>query len=200
MTFVTWLRALNAVGTVADATRMFRGRGSVDSSRSTVDETAALETRLANVIVAALREAFDRDRTRLDLERDFHQAEQQRKERALRLEWLRQTGTQAIDQTRHLVVLSVVVWIASAAAAAWLAPLDAISKWCLGLGWAALSAAVAAAFLTHQRLSAWLAHATFDPTTDLPPATVPTFTAQTALPWLFFAGFLSSALSVVVGL
>ncbi len=200
MAFVTWLRALNAVGTVADATRMFRGRGAVDSSPAPVDDTGALETRLANVVVAALREAFDRDRTRLDLERDFHRAEQLRNERALRLEWLRQTGTHALDQTRHLVVLSVVVWIASAAAAGWLAPLGEVSKWCLGLGWVTLGAAVAAAFLTHQHLTTWLAQRATD--LDTPPELpgMPKFTAQTWLPWLFLGGFLLSALSLAAEL
>ena len=193
MAFVTWLRALNAVGTVADATRIFRGRDAVDSPPAPADDAGALETRLANVVVAALREAFDRDRTRLDLERDFHQAEQLRQERALRLEWLRQSGTQALNQTRHLVALSVVVWMASAAAAGWLAPLGLASKWCLALGWLSLSAAVAAAFLTHQHLAGWLAQGVNRP--ELPE--MPKFRAQTWLPWLFLGGFFLSALSWV---
>ena len=69
MVFATWLRALNAVGTVAEAARLFRGtRGSSDVP-TTVHEAdvGGLETRLATVVVAALREAFDRDRARFDL-------------------------------------------------------------------------------------------------------------------------------------
>ena len=124
MVFATWLRALNAVGTVAEAARLFRGtRGSSDVP-TTVHEAdvGGLETRLANVVVAALREAFDRDRARFDLERELHAAEQLRQEHAQRLEWLRQTGTYALTQTRQLAILSIVVWMASAAAAGWLAP------------------------------------------------------------------------------
>ena len=43
----------------------------------------ALETRLAGVVVAALKEAFDRDKARMDLERETLEAERARAERAL---------------------------------------------------------------------------------------------------------------------
>src|SRR5215471_1910164 len=55
-----------------------------------------LETRLAGVVVAALREAFDRDARRLDLEREQLDAERQRAERALKLELLRQAAEREI--------------------------------------------------------------------------------------------------------
>ena len=192
MAFVTWMRALSAVGTVAEATRFFRGTGQDAAESPATQETSAgsLETRLANVVVAALREAFDRDRARFDLEQNLYEAEAARKAEALRLEWLRQTATQALTQTRYLAVLSVVVWIASVIAAGWLSPLGTAAKSLLGIGWTGLIIAIAAAFVTHQRLSAWSARGpgVVDPApmpTTATPVELPTFPAQTLLPWLF---------------
>ena len=202
MAFVTWLRALNAVGTVAEATRMFRGaRGAAETSPTPVDPAAGFETRLANVVVAALKEAFDRDRARLDLERDSHEAAQARQDKGLRLEWLRQTATHALNQTRQLAVFSIVVWIASAGAAGWLAPLAATPRTLLGLGWIGLATALGAAFNAHHRLTDWLAQgasSTFQ--SSAPPAELPSFVAQTALPWLFLAGFVMTAVALVTAL
>ena len=209
MAFVTWLRALNAVGTVAEATRFFRSSGQAADQPPAPSESAggSLETRLANVVVAALREAFDRDRARFDLERDLHEAEEARMAQALRLEWLRQTVAQALTQTQHLEVLSIVVWIASVVAAGWLSPLGPAAKAFLWVGWVGLSAAIAAAFITHQHLAAWLARgaivtdtASAPTLTPSTPVELPQFPAQTLLPWLFLSGFLMTATGLVVDL
>ena len=61
-----------------------------------------LETRLAGVVVAALKEAFDRDTRRLDLEREQMAAERLRAERALRLELRRQAADREIARVRLL--------------------------------------------------------------------------------------------------
>ena len=55
-----------------------------------------LETHLAGVVVAALKEVFERDTRRLDLEREQAGAERERAERALRLELLRQAADREI--------------------------------------------------------------------------------------------------------
>ena len=203
----TWLRALNAVGTVAEATKYFRGSGAPpDQSPARTESGEPLETRLASVLVAALREAFDRDRARFDLERDFHDAEATRKESALRLEWLRQTGTDAVTHVRNLALLSIGVWVASVAAAAGLAPLALSAKVALGLGWVGLSTAIATAFVAHQQLSVWLAHGAPSSSPDTTassaavPHDLPSFPAQKALPWLFLVGFVTTALSLVMAL
>ena len=128
MALVTWIRALSALGTVAEATRAFRDArgvtrtpaGTPATAPATVETVSGLETRLANVVVSALREAFERDRARFDLERDVQVVEQARREQALRLEWLRQTGTQALSQTRALAGLALLAWLASVVAAVWL--------------------------------------------------------------------------------
>ena len=61
---------------------------------------ATLETHLAGVVVAALKEVFERDSRRLDLEREMAEAERQRAERAMRLELLRQAGEREVGRLR----------------------------------------------------------------------------------------------------
>ena len=196
MAFVTWLRALNAVGTVAEAAKLFRGaRGSARAPEATVETGATdLETGLANVVVAALREAFDRDRARFDLERDAREAERAHAEQALRLERLRQTGTHVLGQVRLMTVFSLAVWVVSAAAVGYLAPLPAGAKLLLGFGWGTLVASMGAAFIAHQRLTAWLAT---EPVELLSDTGLPRIAAQVALPWLLLTGFILTATSLI---
>src|SRR5437868_3977182 len=61
-----------------------------------------LEARLAGVVVAALREAFERDSRRLELEREQLAAERLRAERALQLELQRQAADREIGRLRLL--------------------------------------------------------------------------------------------------
>ncbi|MFB3854873.1 MAG: hypothetical protein ACE148_13745 [Vicinamibacterales bacterium] len=89
--------------------------------RGPVGALGPLEARLAGVVVAALKEAFDRDSARLDLERQQLEAERQRAEaerlraeRLLRLERLRQAADREIGQLRGTAALSVFVWVTSA--------------------------------------------------------------------------------------
>ena len=197
MAFVTWLRALNAVGTVAEATRVFRSAREASKTPDATVETGAtdLETGLVNVVVAALKEAFDRDRSRFELEGDAREAAHARAERVLRLEWLRQAATQSLSQVRLLAIFSVTVWIVSAVGAGYLAPLPTNATLFLGFGWATLAAAVAAAVIAHQRLTAWLAA---EPGRSTASDTVPGTAAHAALPWLLLAGFILAAASVIV--
>src|SRR6185436_9870926 len=70
-----------------------------------------LEARLAGVVVAALKEAFDRDNRRLDLEREQAQAERLRAERALRLELARQAVDREIGRLRLTAGVAVACWL-----------------------------------------------------------------------------------------
>ena len=207
MALATWLRAMSAVGTVAEATRYFRRSDAPsDETPAKPDPAEPLEVRLAGVLVAALREAFDRDRARFDLEQDVHDAEAARRERALRLEWIRQTGTSAVAHATHLALLSVGVWGASVAVAGWLSPLAGSAKIVLGLGWIGLSATVAAAVVTHQQLTTWLAQGVSaadpgeTPAPSFTPLALPASAAQMALPWLFLAGFVTTGLGLLIAL
>ena len=70
-----------------------------------------LETRLAGVVVAALKEAFDRDTRRLDLEHEQMAAERLRAERALRLELRRQAADREIARVRLLAAAALASWL-----------------------------------------------------------------------------------------
>ena len=197
MPLAPWLRALNAVGTVAEATRFFRGvRDASKAPPATVGTGATdLETGLANVVVAALKEAFDRDRSRFELERDEREAFQARADQALRLERFRQAGTQALTQVRLLAIFGFTMWVASAAAAGYLAPVAPGAKVLLGLGWTALSASFAASFIAHHKLAAWLAD---EPDRSSMAHGLPRIAANTVLPWLLLTGFVLTAASLIV--
>lgn len=196
MPMAPWLRALNAVGTVAEATRMFRAGSQTRSAPSVTGGASDLERGLANVVVAALREAFDRDRARFELEREEREAVRAQAEREMRAARRQQVGFQTISQVRMLAAISVTVWVASAAAAGLLAPIGSTPTWMLGLGWLSLGGALGAAFVTHQQLTGWMSHEP-DPSASAEP---PRTTARLLLPWLVVSGFLVSAASVLLAL
>ena len=78
-----------------------------------------LEARLAGVVVAALKEAFDRDTRRLELEREQLDAERERAERALRLELQRQAADREIGRLRLLAGVAVAGWLGTLLLAIW---------------------------------------------------------------------------------
>src|SRR5262249_22165864 len=96
---VPWLRILDAVIGVPDLARSGRIRTLAEEKRRLEAGgrvPGPLETRLAGVVVAALKEAFDRDTHRLQLEREQAAAERERTERLLRLELQRQAADREI--------------------------------------------------------------------------------------------------------
>jgi hypothetical protein len=116
----------------------------------------ALEARLAGVVVAALKEAFDRDSRRLELEREQLAAERLRAERALKLEMMRQAGDREIVRLRLLAGVAVAAWVGTLLFSARLIGTGAGARAALGGGWLLLLAAFAASFLAQSRLAAAL--------------------------------------------
>jgi hypothetical protein len=113
---IPWLRLLNAVIGVTDFAMSRRVENRLDhendrrlaiGSRS----LGTLETHLAGVVVAALKEAFERDSRRLDFERQQVEAERQRAERALRLELVRQAGERELVRLRFVAGVAVISWL-----------------------------------------------------------------------------------------
>jgi hypothetical protein len=164
-----WLRALDTLGALIDMGQRLR-RGSAaapdapageprgaDALSATGAPGGALEARLAGVLVAALKEAFDRDRTRLELEQAQLEAERRRDEEAMRLELRRQAGERALVQARLLVVLAVVAWIVSAVLFAFLPGARAIpARAVLAVAWTLLLGCAGTAFAFHQGVAGWL--------------------------------------------
>jgi hypothetical protein len=185
MGFGGWLRVLDTVGGLAQmAGRMRRGAGP-DAPITTLGPGGGLgqlEARLAGVVVAALKEAFDRDRTRLDLEQAHLAAERQRAEAALHAELRRQAADRALHQLRMVAIMALGVWMLSAALAIWLPGLrDGVPRICLGLGWAFAIAALGGAFAGSQQVAAWSAADAIGSSSG-PGA--PQHAAATAAPWL----------------
>src|SRR5207244_4799349 len=115
---VPWLRILDTLIGVTDLARSRRMR-SMASENETLQQAdpgralGGLETRLAGVVVAALKEAFDRDTRRLELEREQLEAERRRAERALQLELQRQAADREIGRMRMLAAVAAAAWAAT---------------------------------------------------------------------------------------
>ena len=109
-----WLRLLDAALGMTDIARRVRaGRDAPAQQQLAPGTGGPLEARLAGVVVAALKEAFDRDTRRLELERDQIEAERRRAEQALRLELRRQAGEREIGRLRLVAAIAVVSWLAT---------------------------------------------------------------------------------------
>jgi hypothetical protein len=153
----------------------------------------ALETRLAGVVVAALKEAFDRDRARMDLERTQVESERRRAEEALAAELRRQAAERALEQLRLLAIIAIGTWMLSAALAVWLPGMRAgLPRALLGTGWALAFGALGCTFAGSHRIAVW--------TATLASSTPPASGAATAAPWLLLLALVSTGASLLAAL
>jgi hypothetical protein len=195
-----WLRILDAVIGVTDLARSRKIRTMADE-RQQLEAAGrvpgALETRLAGVVVAALKEAFDRDTHRLQLEREQAAAERERTERLLRLELQRQAADREIGRLRLLAGIAVASWIGTLAFSSRLIGADVAARAMLGGGWLMLLAALAAAFSAHSKVVDALAAAARDE--DAFPGRQPSTGAAGALAmWLIVGGLALIGVAVLV--
>ena len=150
------MRVFDAVGHVAQLSGRFRKSDAptvAPGSEQPAGPLAHLEQRLAGVLVAALSEAFDRDRARMDLERSHLEAERARAEAALRAELRRQANDRAIGQIRLIAIAAVAVWMLSAALTAAIPGMrTGAARLLLGSGWACVIATLGCALSGWQRV------------------------------------------------
>ena len=195
---IPWLRILDAVLGVTNLamTNRVARRGNEDESRLAQSDRAPghLESRLAGVVVAALKEAFDRDNRRLEFEREQADVERKRAERALRLELLRQAGDRELGRLRLLGGVALVSWIASLLLAGRALDGSAAVRVVLGAGWAVLLGALACALFGYTSLGRALALA--DPASDRGVDRVNT-DAGTVASWLIVVGLALIGLAVL---
>ena len=197
---IPWLRVFDALIGVADfaLVRRTERRLARDEDERSVLESGGralghLETRLASVVVAALKEAFDRDSRRLEFEREQLQAERKRAERALWLERYRQAGDREIGRLRLTAVAAIAGWLATLLFAVELIGGPVGARVALGVGWALLIGALAAAFVGQS--SVGQAISACDPDRDAsfrPPV------AGLLAPWLVVAGLALAGLAVLI--
>jgi hypothetical protein len=158
---IPWLRLLDAAIGVTDIARSRIGKppGPPDTQQQ-IDVASrglgGLEARLAGVVVAALKEAFERDNRRLDLEREQINTERERAERALRLELRRQAGDREIGRLRLLGGVAVASWIGTLFFSPRLIEGGIGVRLALGAGWTFLLIAFAAAFMGQSLVAAAL--------------------------------------------
>jgi hypothetical protein len=113
---VPWFQIIDTVIGLTDVARKATRRSLTagdEANQLAVAERGqgSLEARLAGVVVAALKEAFDRDHQRQQLEREQMETELRRSERLLRLELTRQVGDREIGRLRLLAGVAVVTWL-----------------------------------------------------------------------------------------
>jgi hypothetical protein len=162
---IPWLRLLDLALGVTDFARSRKMRQAAEPAEPpeaplqsmqpgrTDTALGGLETRLAGVVVAALKEAFDRDTRRLELERAQLEAERERANRALRLELRRQTGDREIGRLRFLAGVSVVAWLGTLLFATRLMGGPIGARVALGGGWLLLLVSFGAAITAQSQIS-----------------------------------------------
>jgi hypothetical protein len=160
--FGTLFRAFDAMVALREVAQRFRGQPppSAPPETSLTQSTAVqglagqIESRLTGVVLAALKEAFDRDHARLELERAHMEEQRRRAEEALRLELRRQSVDRELGQLRLLAGASLAGWFLTLLLFASRIPLvSPLGRITLGVGWLLLLGALGAAFQSMRRLS-----------------------------------------------
>lgn len=152
---VPWLAILDTVLGMTDVARRLRRRALPDDDQLSVSPQGGgpLEARLAGVVVAALKEAFDRDHERLQIERDHIEAERQRAERALRLELARQAGERELSRMRLLTTIGAGTWLVTAFLSAPLVDWSIAARVVLGAGWLLILIGITVSFTAQTRIA-----------------------------------------------
>jgi hypothetical protein len=192
-----WLRILDTVVGVGSSALSRRAKQSPaeDDQQLAAGGGALghLEARLTGVVVAALKEAFDRDSRRLDLEHEQVNAERVRAERALRLELLRQAGDRELARLRLTAVMALASWIGTLIFSARLIAGGAGARVALGSAWLVLLAALALSFAGQAGVSDALARADLDRD-----HAVPATLAGKLAPWFVVLGLGLTGVAVLM--
>jgi hypothetical protein len=190
------VRAYDAIMAFRDATRRFRAEKAPEETALTAAQAPSpglagqIEARLTNVVVAALKEAFDRDHARLELERAQLEEQRRRAEEALRLEVRRQVLDRELGRLRMLAGTALVGWLSSVLVLGTrAAATPSASRIVLGVGWLLMLGALAAAFLAQGRINAMVVG---DESTTSPSA------GGGAALWLLIAGLALTAVSLLL--
>jgi hypothetical protein len=195
MGIAQWAGVLDTVGGLVQMARRFRQGTSEGLSAAPLSGTLGhVEARLAGVVVAALKEAFDRDSVRMEMEHAQIAADRERAEAALRAELRRQAADRILGQLRLIAVMAVSTWALSAALAVWLPGMrEGGPRVLLASGWLFALGALAVAFGGWQRVSA-------RSTDNAPDAAALGHGATVYAPWLLIAALALSGAGLLVAL
>jgi hypothetical protein len=155
------MKAFDAIMMFRDAAKSFKGEAPPQETSITKPAPppppalGQLEATLTNVVVAALKEAFDRDHARLELERTQLEDQRRRADEALRLELRRQAADRELARLRLLAATALVSWIASVVAfGVRIASVGTPGRVALAVGWVFLLGSLGAAFSAQGRVAA----------------------------------------------
>jgi hypothetical protein len=196
---------LTVVDTLLDLTSLALSRksrrGQADPEPSMLPGRALghLETRLTGVVMAALKEAFDRDASRLELEREQAERERVRAERMLKLELLRQAADREIGRLRLLAGVAVGSWVGTLLLSTRLAGGPIGARAMLGVGWLLLLAAVSLSFAAQSRISVALGRVDDAASVPLRQDDLMAGTHGAMVSWLVVLGLGVIGLAVLIG-
>lgn len=202
------LRAAETLSHIVQAVRRAPGPGTGVAARSDeppLQDLAAgsrlfgqIEARLAGVLVSALKEAFDRDRAHLEIEREQIEQERRRAEELVRLELLRQAGERELVNIRSGIIVALVVWITSVLFMMVQRGGSGVAAFVgLGVGWALLLGALGASFLVWRHVADLLLRGTHE---RLEATALERHPLAAAIPWLIILGLACTAASLLVAL
>ena len=184
-----WMRVLDTVAGLAQMTARRRHDAAGDMPAPSSGPLGAIEARLAGVVVAALKEAFDRDKARMDLERETIEADRARAERALQAELRRQAADRTLTHLKLIAVFAGCLLLVSGALSAWIAGMrDGTAAIALAAGWGGALAALGCVFAAWPRVSQWAAGNAPD---------VQESAAAAAAPWLLLVALALTGVSVL---
>jgi hypothetical protein len=200
-----WLGLIDTLLDVANLALTRKSRHAPEESESSAIAGRAggqLEARMTGVVVAALKEAFDRDARRLELERDQAERERAHAERLLRLELLRQAGDREIGRLRLMAAIAIGSWIGTLFFSARLVGGPTGARVMLGAGWLLLLLALSLSFAAQARVGRTLARIDEPLATPSAAARYEDLTAGApgaSIPWLIVTGLAVIGLAVLIG-
>lgn len=155
------MTALDAVSSLRDAARRYKAATARPPYEANLPQTTGgqalggqMEARLTNVVVAALKEAFDRDHARTELERSHLEEERRRAERLLSAEIRRQSVERELSRLKLLGGTALLGWTWSMTMFAVRAGTPSMSaRVMVATGWLLLLGALAAAFSAQPRVT-----------------------------------------------
>jgi hypothetical protein len=157
------MKAFDAIMMFRDAAKSMKGEppaAQTSITKPTAPPPAALgqlEATLTNVVVAALKEAFDRDHARLEFERAQLEDQRRRADEAMRLELRRQAADRELARLRLLAATALVSWLASVVAlGVRIAATGTPARVALAVGWVFLLGSLGAAFSAQGRVNAYV--------------------------------------------
>ena len=155
------IKAFETVMALRDVARRVTGSPAPASNESGLMQSAGgggignqIEARLTNVVMAALKEAFDRDHARLELERSQLEEQRRRAEDAMRQELRRQAADRELARLRLVAGTALIGWMASVVVfVVRVGVMPTYARAIMVAGWLLLLAALATSFTAQSRVA-----------------------------------------------